>query len=108
MKFFAATFALIASAGAVERDDQYPLNLDEMYPNKVSLYANDWNKYKDCGDFDCSKSADAEVKAYCESISETDDDKCSDGIDNDKNGFTDCQDFSCCKNNPNVTVCNPC
>ena len=46
MKFVAASIALIASASAVERNDQYPLNLDEMYPNKVSLYANNWEKYK--------------------------------------------------------------
>ena len=46
MKFVAASIALIASASAVERNDQYPLNLDEMFPNKVSLYSNNWEKYK--------------------------------------------------------------
>ena len=45
MKIVAA-IALIASVGAVEKDNAYPLNLDEMFPNKVSLYASDWAKYK--------------------------------------------------------------
>ena len=42
MKF--AVLALIAATQA--RGDGYPENLNEMFPNKESLYANNWAGYK--------------------------------------------------------------
>merc|ERR1711998_88896 len=41
---FTAVLALIATATA--RGDGYPENLSEMFPNKLSLYGDDWAKYK--------------------------------------------------------------
>ena len=39
--------ALVASATAMEAThDGFPLDLNEMFPNKVNLWANDWSKYK--------------------------------------------------------------
>ena len=46
MKFAAATLALIASVEAVQRGDGFPEHLGEMFPNKSSLWNNDWGKYK--------------------------------------------------------------
>jgi len=37
---------------------------------------------------------------------ETDDARCSDGVDNDGDGFTDCDDVGCSQN-VSVTVCTP-
>ena len=44
MKF--AVAALIATVTAVQRGDGYPENLNEMFPNKESLYQNNWAGYK--------------------------------------------------------------
>ena len=45
MKFVIALIAL--SASSVEaKGEGFAENLNEMFPNKENLWANDWNKYK--------------------------------------------------------------
>ncbi len=57
----------------------------------------------DCGDFDCTYSADADV-CRVDDDAEATNELCSDGMDNDGDDFIDCRDFSC-RLNPAVTVC---
>ena len=50
MKFvIAAIVASVVSAGEPKPSaghDGFPLDLNEMFPNKVNLWANDWARYK--------------------------------------------------------------
>ena len=39
-------FAIAVLATAVAATEGYPDNLHEMFPNKESLYGNNWDKYK--------------------------------------------------------------
>ena len=46
MKFTIAIAALVASATASQKGGGFPMDLNEMYPNKENLYGSDWEKYK--------------------------------------------------------------
>ena len=36
--------SIIAAAAGAEFHDGFPLDLNEMYPNKVNLWTNDWSR----------------------------------------------------------------
>ncbi len=71
--------------------------IENTYAQCTDGVDNDHNGYADCGDYSCSKNADAAITKYCAAIAETGLVKCTNGVDDDHNGYADCADFSCSK-----------
>ena len=38
--------ALVLGTSAVQKGAGFPENMNEMFPNKESMYGNDWDRYK--------------------------------------------------------------
>ncbi len=58
---------------------------------------NDGDGFVDCNDFDCSRSAAADILEHCATAEERNPEACDDGLDNDGDGFVDCEDYSCAR-----------